>query len=236
MGMSGQICAGGSGCSLRWFAAKCGTGGRVSYRTRDIFIGRSACREIWRTIDGKHIWQYVAEQAQIAEHYRDQGHPQFWGRLAGTSGDVEDAQWLVNKYKQIGLTDTRLQTVDFFNPQWSAQSWSVTAASGAETVPLTSAEPSYGSPDTGGKTLDLEVVYVGLGSEADFARRDVRGKAILFVKAQPSYQAGPADILKRAEDHGAAALLSTDTRGGNVNAQSYRAYTNISDLQHRHQG
>lgn len=24
-------------------------------------------------INGKHIWQYVAEQAQIAEHYRDAG-------------------------------------------------------------------------------------------------------------------------------------------------------------------
>lgn len=37
-------------------------------------------------IDGKHIWQYVKEQAAIAEQYRDQGHPQFWGRIAGTSG------------------------------------------------------------------------------------------------------------------------------------------------------
>jgi hypothetical protein len=181
----------------------------------------------YAAIDGKHIWQNVKEQAGIAERYRDDGHPQFWGRLAGTSSDVEDTQWLLNKYKQIGLTDTRLQTINFFNPQWSAQSWSVTEALGDEIVPLTSAEPSYGSPDTGGKELNLEVVYVGLGGEADFAGRDVRGKAVLFVKAQPSYQAGPADILKRIEDHGAAAILSTDTRGGNFNAQSYRAYTHV---------
>jgi hypothetical protein len=145
----------------------------------------------YAAIDGKHIWQYVAEQAQIAEHYRDNGHPQFWGRLAGTSSDVEDTQWLLNKYKQIGLTDTRIQTIAMFNPQWAAQSWNVTAALGDEIVPLASAEPSYGSPDTGGKELNLEVVYVGLGGEADFAGRDVRGKAVLFVKAQPSYQAGP---------------------------------------------
>src|ERR1035441_9139922 len=51
------------------------------------------------TIDGKHIWQYVKEQAAIAEQYRDQGHPQFWGRIAGTSGDVADAQWLLDKFK-----------------------------------------------------------------------------------------------------------------------------------------
>ena len=94
-------------------------------------------------------------------------------------------------------------------------------------MPLASAEPSYGSPATDGKELDLEVVYVGFGSDADFAGRDVRGKAVLLVKAPPSYQAGPADILKRAEDNGAAAILSMDLRGGNYKAQSYRAYTNV---------
>jgi hypothetical protein len=179
------------------------------------------------TIDGRHLWQYVVEQAQIAEHYRDAGHSQFWGRLAGTSGDGEDAQWLLGKYRQIGLINTRLQTINYFNPQWSAKSWSLTATADGKTVVLNSAEPTYGSPATGGKDLDLEVVYVGLGSEADFQARDVRGKAVLFVKGQTSYQAGPAEILKRAEDHGAAAILSTDLRGGNFNAQSYRAYTTV---------
>ena len=186
----------------------------------------TAAEAKYRTIDGKHLWQYVAEQAEIARHYRDSGHPQFWGRLAGTSADDADAQWLLNKYRQIGLTETRLQTINFFAPQWSAQSWSTTVTAGDKTVQISSAEPSYGSPATDGKELDLEIAYVGLGGEADFAGRDVRGKAVLFVKGQPSYQAGQADILKRAEDHGAAAILSTDLRGGNLNAQSYRAYTN----------
>ena len=44
----------------------------------------------YATINGKHIWQNVKEQADIAERYRDDGHPQFWGRVAGTSGDVAD--------------------------------------------------------------------------------------------------------------------------------------------------
>src|SRR6202000_3102039 len=60
-------------------------------------------------IDGKHLWQYVVEQAQIARQYRDNGHPQFWGRFAGTSGDDADVQWLLNKYHQIGLTDAHVQ-------------------------------------------------------------------------------------------------------------------------------
>ncbi len=187
----------------------------------------SAGNSKYGAIDGKHIWRYVVEQAEIARQYRDNGHPQFWGRLAGTSGDVADTQWLMNKYRQIGLTDTRVQTINFFAPQWSAQSWTVAVTAGDKTVQLPSAQPSYASPATDGKELNLEIVYVGLGSEADFAGRDVRGKAILLVKAQPGYAPGPADILKRAEDHGAAAIFSTDLRGGNYNAQAYRAYTNV---------
>jgi Peptidase family M28 len=178
-------------------------------------------------IDGRHIWQYVVEQAKIAEHYRDSGHPQFWGRIAGTSADTEDAQWLQNKFRQAGLSDTRIQTVNYLAPQWAPRSWRVAVTDGAKSVQLVSAQPSYGSPATGGKELNLEIVYVGSGSEADFAGRDVRGKAILLVKESLSRQIGPAEILKRAEAHGAAAILSTDLRGGNYTAQAYRAYTHV---------
>src|SRR5262245_29179108 len=78
-------------------------------------------------IDGKHLWPYVKEQADIAERYRDQGHPQFWGRIGGTSSDVEDVQWLLREYQQIGLSDVHAQAVAFFHPQWAPDSWEVTA-------------------------------------------------------------------------------------------------------------
>ena len=181
----------------------------------------------FKAIDGQHLWEYAMEQTHIAERYRDNGHPQYWGRIAGTSADAEDAQWLLNRFRRAGLTDTRIQTVHYFSPQWSARSWSIAVMGKDKAVQLASAQPSYGSPATGGKELNLEVVYVGLGSEADFAGRDVRGKAILLVKASLSRQIGPADILKRAEAHGAAAILSTDLRGGNYTEQAYRANANV---------
>jgi Zn-dependent M28 family amino/carboxypeptidase len=186
-----------------------------------------ATSKAYGTIDGKHLWQYVREQANIAERYRDQGHPQFWGRIAGTSGDLEDAQWLLTKYQQAGLVDTHSQTVAFFNPQWAPESWEVTATGAGKTMKLTSAQPPYGAVSTGGKVLDLPAVYVGLGSEADFAGRDVRRKALLFVRSQFTYNVGPADVLKRAEDHGAAAILVSDLRGGNFSVQAYRANTTL---------
>jgi len=179
------------------------------------------------TIDGKHLWQYVKEQADIARRYRDHGHPQFWGRIAGTSGDTESAEWLQKKYQSIGLTDTRIQHVAMFLPQWTATSWDVAAVAGGKTISLKSVQPPYGTTSTDGKVLDLEAVYVGLGSEADFIGRDVRGKAVLFFRGQLGYNMGPADVLKRAEDGGAAAIFGSDFRGGNYNTQSYKANTKV---------
>jgi hypothetical protein len=149
-----------------------------------VYVGwpLAATGKAYATIDGKHLWQYVRDQADIAERYRDQGHSQFWGRIAGTSGDVEDVQWLLKKYQQIGLTDTHSQTVALFLPQWAPESWDVTATAGGKTMKLTSAQPPYGAASTDGKVLDLPAAYVGLGSDADFAGRDVRGKAVLFIR------------------------------------------------------
>ena len=193
-----------------------------------VYIGwpLPATGKAYGTIDGKHLWQYVREQADIAERYRDQGHPQFWGRIAGTSGDLEDVQWLLTKYQQAGLTDTHSQTVAFLYPQWAPESWEVAATAAGKTTKLTSAQPPYGAVSTDGKILDLPAVYVGLGSEADFAGRDVRGKALLVIRSQFTYNI-PADVLKRAEDHGAAAILVSDLRGGNYNVQAYRANTTL---------
>jgi hypothetical protein len=75
--------------------------------------------------------------------------------------------------------------------------------------------------------LDLPAVYVGLGSDADYAGRDVKGKAVFFVRGQVAYNVGSADVLKRAEDHGAAAIFGSDLRGGNFNIQAYRAPTTV---------
>jgi len=185
-----------------------------------------ATGKAYGTIDGKHLWQYVKEQTDIAERYRDQGHPQFWGRIAGTSGDVEDVQWLLKKYQQIGLTDVHSQPVVFFNPQWAPESWEVTATAAGKTIKLTSAQPPYGATATDGKALDLPAVYVGLGTEADFAGRDVRGKAVLYIRSQFTYNVA-ADVVTRAEERGASAIFVTDLRGGNYSIQAYKSTAKV---------
>src|SRR5262249_11859152 len=109
----------------------------------------------YSTIDGARLWQYVREHGDIAERYRQQGHPQFWGIIAGTSGDADEAQWLLGKYNQIGLADTHIQTVAFFHPQWAPASWEVVATGEGSSTTLTSAQPAYATTATNGKPLDV---------------------------------------------------------------------------------
>src|SRR5258706_15424222 len=41
----------------------------------------------YESIDGKRLLTYVSDQAGFSRHYRDAGHPQFWGRIIGSSAD-----------------------------------------------------------------------------------------------------------------------------------------------------
>lgn len=42
-------------------------------------------------IDGRRLHTFVVEQANISRRFRDQGHPQYWGRIIGSSADAESA-------------------------------------------------------------------------------------------------------------------------------------------------
>jgi hypothetical protein len=169
----------------------------------------------------------VKAHGAIAERYRQQGHSQFWGIIAGTSGDADEAQWLLGRYRQIGLIDTHIQTVALFHPQWDATSWEVVATGGGPSKTLTSAQPAYATTSTNGGVLDVPLVYAGLGSEADLAGRNLRGHAVLLFRESATYSIGPATLLKRLESAGAAAIVMADFRGGNFNSQSYRANSNV---------
>src|SRR6185312_2809262 len=75
----------------------------------------------YAAIDGKKMHKYVVELADISRRYRDAGHPKFWGRIMGTSSDVETNEWLAAKFKTIGLMDVRTQPIDLPS-QWMPKS------------------------------------------------------------------------------------------------------------------
>jgi peptidase M28-like protein len=178
-------------------------------------------QEAYADIDGKRMHRYVVEQANIARKYRDAGHPKFWGRLIGTSADVEDVDWMMAKFKAAGLTDVRSQPLDLV-PQWFPQSWEVTVTGGGKSVTLDSAQPDYGAVGTSSEGLDLEAVYAGLGSDADFAGKNVSGKAVIVFSMLGAPNEG---AVRRADALGAAAILEVNMLPGNARYQAYPSGT-----------
>jgi len=102
----------------------------------------------------------------MSRRFRDDGHPQYWGRIIGSSSDAQSAEWLVQKFRSIGLTDVRVQSLPIATPVWEpVQPWEIAATSGNERLPLVSAQPVYESVAAPAGALELEVVYAGTGSE-----------------------------------------------------------------------
>src|SRR4029077_20870061 len=167
--------------------------------------------------------QYVNDMTAISRRYRDNGHPQFWGRITGTAADAENAQWMLEKFRQIGLTDVRTQSFDL-PPQWMPKAWSVSASGGGKTMEVTTAQPTYQAVATPSGGLDVEAVYVGLGSDADLnTAKDLRGKAVLFYSIDlASRHVGVADnAIRRIEERGAADILGAQELPGNLKTQFY---------------
>ena len=191
----------------------------------------------YTSIDGKQLKGYVQELAAISRRYRDKGHPQFWGRIIGTEADAENAKWLVERFKKIGLTDVREQSFDL-PPQWMPQSWSVSATDPAgKSLKLDSAQPTHRSEATPADGLDLEAVEVGLGGEGDLVGRDLKGKAVFFystdLMSRHSTISGGA--IKRINDAGAAAIFIILAVPGNIRTQFYPVGSTVPSFSLGHQ-
>jgi len=172
-------------------------------------------------INGKQLHELVVEQASISRQYRDQGHPKFWGRIIGTSSDAQAAEWLAGKFSKLGLSGVRIQPLDLA-PQWMPHSWNVSLSSDGKTIDIESAQPDYGANGTPPEGLDLPAVYVGLGSEADFAGKDVSGRAVFTFNM---LGLRPEGAMKRADSKGAAAIFEVNMLPGNMRYQAYPSGT-----------
>jgi hypothetical protein len=177
----------------------------------------------YATIDGAHLKGYVGELTAIARRYRDNGHPQYWGRIIGTAADTENAEWMMQKLRQIGLSDVHEQYFDL-PPQWMPKSWSVTLSASGKTLAIETAQPTYQAVATPPSGLDLEAVYVGMASEADLKlARDVRGKAVFFYSTDTASRHAPIadNAIRRIGERGAAAIFVIQGIPGNERTQFY---------------
>ena len=167
-----------------------------------------ASAAVYGRIDGARLKPYVEQLAAISRKSRDAGN-QWWGRITGTPAHAEAQQFVAAKLRGFGM-DVRLEETAL-PPTWFPTSWAVSVASGANTVALKTAHPVLRSIGTPASGLDLDAVYVGLGTPADFAGRDVRGKAV-FIYSIPTpsalnNSAKTNGAMLLAEEKGAAAIV-----------------------------
>lgn len=185
---------------------------------------------VYADIEGRQLKTWLNEVVAFSRQSRDDGN-RYWGRISGTRYEVMAADWTEAHFRRLGMHD--IHRVDFdLRPQWVPIDWELTASSGGETLSFSSANPATGSPTLEG--LEVEAVWVGLGTAADFAGRDVAGKAVIIQTILAPGQMGNSASWEgatiRAEAAGAALIVGIWGYGGNLAVwQSTNSFQMVRD-------
>jgi hypothetical protein len=174
-------------------------------------------------IDGDHLRQIVDEITAVSRRSRDDKEL-LWGRIAGTKYDDMVEGLVESKFKQSGLDDVHRQYFDL-PPQWFPTQFAFSAQSSGRVATFATVRPLIGSPATPPAGIDSEAVWVGLGTEGDFAGRDVRGKVVV-IQSMPmpgvvAHSAAYNGSAKRAAERGAVAVLVNIAIPGNYQVAAF---------------
>lgn len=166
--------------------------------------------EAYGRIDGLKMKAIVNEIVAISRKSRDDGN-KYWGRIAGTKYEAMTADLIEARFKRLRMIN--IERPEFpLRPQWFPTEWDVRATGGGNTLTFSSLRPALGSRATPPEGLEVDAVWVGLGTAADFAGRDVRGKAVVIHSMLAPGQMGQSAIaeaaFKRASEGGAAAIIA----------------------------
>jgi len=179
-------------------------------------------------------WKFITEQV-LMEHVNELCSEKYAGRLTGTKGYNDAAEWLAGRLAGWGLApagDNGTYFQDFSNPYTlvlpSAElSLMVKGADGRAAEKAYEIETDFFPGSTSGSgEVTAEVVYVGYGITApelgfdEYAGLDVKGKIVLVeveVPADPGKKPGefvrwrPYSFhqykMRNAREHGAAGVL-----------------------------
>jgi hypothetical protein len=179
--------------------------------------------ETYSRINGDELKKWVEAITAVSRKSRDDGE-KFWGRIAGTKYDEMTEQIVEDAFRKFGLQNVRRQWFDL-PAQRFPTSWGMTATAGTKTIELTTVQPARESAAAPKGGMELEPVWVGLGTEADFKGRDVKGKLVV-IQSVPTpgainNSAGWNGANLRASERGAAALLVSLAVPGNLQYQMW---------------
>jgi len=147
-----------------------------------------------------------------------------WGRRAATPAFMHTLEWTVNEFKAAGLKDARVETFAVTAPMWMPQSWQVQLlgdpafGAGTQAVTLQSAFPQPGGATIQGGSLVAPVVFVGRGTDADLAGRDVKGKiAVVHIRPEPSlFGSAEQGVAAKLVEKGALGVINAVEGPGNA--------------------
>ena len=177
----------------------------------------SGSDQVYASIDGRQLKDWVSDVVAISRQSRADGH-RYWGRISGTKYEVLTADWTEEHFRRLGME--AVHRVDFdLRPQWFPVDWTLTATGGGHHLSFPSANPATGSRSLP-EGLEAEAVWVGLGTAADFAGRDVAGKAAIIQTILAPGQMGNSASWEgatiRAEEAGASLIVGIWGYGGNL--------------------
>jgi hypothetical protein len=172
-------------------------------------------------LQGDRMKNFVDEIVAVSLKSKADGEL-LWGRQAGTIYDDMAEAIVERHFKAWGLENVHRQYFDL-EPQWFPTAWDFTAKAGGRTLKFPTARAATNSPATSVPGLNLEPVWVGLGTPSDFEGRDVKGKLVL-VQSMPmpgvvSHSAAYNGSAERAAK-GAAAVAINVAIPGNAGADS----------------
>jgi hypothetical protein len=147
-----------------------------------------------------------------------------WGRRASTPAFMRTLEWTVNEFKTAGLKDAKVETFAVTAPMWVPTSWRVQLlgdpafGAGTQTVTLQSAFPQPGGATIPGGSLTAPVVFVGRGTDADLAGRDVKGKiAVVHIRPEPSlFGSAEQGVAAKLVEKGAVGVINAIEGPGNA--------------------
>ena len=172
-------------------------------------------------VSSERMNRWMHEIWAISLKSRDDGHA-YWGRLPGTPYDAMTMDMVTSELEKFGLT---VERVPFTIPEeWTPREWKASYRTDGKEVELKSAFPVGETAATPADGITAEAVWVGIGAEPDFLRRDVKGKAVvvyrMFGPGGRSHSAsGRARLFyanRRATELGAAMIINVMGVPGNA--------------------
>src|SRR5689334_7908540 len=125
-------------------------------------------------------------------------------------------EWTIGELKAAGLKDAKAETYSVPGPMWTPVSWRLQMVGdpafgvGTADVTLQSAFPQPGGATIPGGSLTAGVVYVGHGTDADLAGRDLKGRiAVVRVRPEPSlFGSAEQGVAARLVEKGAVGVIN----------------------------